>query len=85
MNFNSDNTLEQFVRRYLGFNGAVMDQRHDGLEALLPEQLAARLNTPEYLHIATGENTKEKFSIHYGSPFLEKIVDAACDTVPLIS
>jgi hypothetical protein len=85
MNFNSDNTLEQFVRRFLGFNGAVMDQRHDGLEALLPEQLAARLNTPEYLHIATGENTKEKFSIHYGSPFLEKMVDAACDTVPLIS
>jgi len=37
MNFNSDNTLEQFVRRFLGFNGAVMDQRHDGLEALLPE------------------------------------------------
>lgn len=85
MNFNSDNTLEQFVRRFLGFNGAVMEQRPDGLEALLPEPLAARLNTPEYLHIATGEEAKEKFSIHYGSPFLEKIVDAACDTAPLIS
>ena len=85
MNFNSDTTLEQFVRRFLGFNGAVMEQRPEGLEALLPEHLAARLNTPEYLHIATGENAKEKFSIHYGSPLLEKIVDAACDTVPLIS
>ncbi len=62
-----------------------MEQRPDGLEALLPEHLAARLNTPEYLHIATGENAKEKFSIHYGSPLLEKIVDAACETAPLIS
>jgi hypothetical protein len=85
MNFSSDSTLEQFVRRFLGSNGAVMEQRPDGLEALLPQHLAARLNTPEYLHIATGETAKEKFSIHYGSPFLEKIVDAACDTAPLIS
>lgn len=85
MNFNSNSTLEQFVRRFFEFNGAVMDQRANGLEALLPEHLAARLNTPEYLHIATGENAQEKFSIHYGSPFLEKLVDAACDSVPLIS
>jgi hypothetical protein len=85
MNFNSDNSPEEFVRRFFRFNGAVMEQRPDGLEALLPEHLAARLNTPEYLHIATGENAKEKFSINYGSPLLEKIVDAACDTVPLIS
>jgi hypothetical protein len=85
MNFNSNNALEQFVRRFLGFNGAVMERRPDGLEVLLPEHLAARLNTPEYLRIATGENAKEKFSINYGSPLLEKIVDAACDTAPLIS
>jgi hypothetical protein len=85
MNFNSDNALEQFVRRFLGFNGAVIEQRPDGLEALLPEHLAARLNTREYINIATGENADEKFSIHYGSPFLEKIVDAACDTAPLVS
>jgi hypothetical protein len=85
MNFNSDNSPEEFVRRFFRFNGAVMEQRPDGLEALLPEHLAARLNTPEYLHIETGENAQEKFSIHYGSPFLEKIVEAACDTAPLIS
>ncbi len=85
MNFNSDNALEQFVKRFFEFNGAVIEQRHDGLEALLPEHLAMRLNTPEYLHIATGEKAKENFAIHYGSPLLEKIVDAACDTAPLIS
>ena len=80
MNYNSDSTLQQFVRRFLGLNGAVMEQGPDGLEAILPEHLAARLNTPEYLHIATGENAQEQFSVHYGSPLLEKMVDAACDT-----
>jgi hypothetical protein len=85
MNYNSGYNLEQFVQRFLRFNGAVMEQRPDGLDALLPEQLATRLNTPEYLHIAIGETAQEKFSIHYGSPFLEKIVDAACDAVPLTS
>ncbi|MDP2646433.1 MAG: hypothetical protein Q8P24_15955, partial [Desulfobacterales bacterium] len=84
MNFNSDHALEQFVRRFFEFNGAVMEKCSDGLEALLPEHLAVRLNTPEYLHIAKGENAQEKFAIHYGSPLLEKIVAAACDTAPLI-
>jgi hypothetical protein len=85
MNFNSDNPLEHFVRRFFEINGAVIERRPDGLEALLPEHLAVRLNTPEYLHIATGENAKEKFTVNYGSPLLEKIVDAACATAPLIS
>jgi len=85
MNFNSDNALEQFVRRFFEFNGAEMEKRSEGLEVLLPERLALRLNTPEYLHIATGENAKEEFAVYYGSPLLEKIVDAACDTAPLIS
>ena len=84
MNFNSNNALEQFVRRFFEFNGAEIEKRSDGLDALLPEHLALGLNTPEFLHIALGENTKEKFAIHYGSPLLEKIVNAACDTVPLL-
>jgi hypothetical protein len=85
MNFNSDNSLEQFVRRFLGLNGAVVEQGPDGMETLLPPHLAEKLNTPEYFQIATGANANDKFSIHYGSPLLEKIVDAACDTAPLIS
>ncbi len=85
MNFNSDNALEQFVRRFFECNGAEIEKCSEGMEALLPEHLAVRLNTPEYLHIATGENAKEKFAVYYGSPLLEKIVDAACDTAPMIS
>lgn len=85
MNFNSDNALEQFVRRFFELNGAEMEKSSEELEVLLPEHLALRLDIPEYLHIATGENAREKFAIHYGSPLLEKIVDAACDTAPLIN
>jgi hypothetical protein len=83
MNFNSDTTLERFVRRFLELNGAAIENRFDGLDALLPEHLAVCLNTPEFLRIATGENAEEKSAIHYGSPLLEKIVHTACDSVPL--
>lgn len=85
MNFNAGSSLEQFVERFLRLNGAVVEQRTDGLDALLPKHLAARLNIPEYLHIAGGETDREEFSIHYGSPLLERIVDAACDAAPVTS
>lgn len=84
MNFNSDNALEQFVRRFFELNGAEMEEHSEGLDVLLPEHLASRLSIPEFLHITTAENTREQLAIHYGSPLLEKIVNAACDTVPLI-
>jgi len=84
MNFNPDPSLERFVARFFEFNGAELEKHPDGWDALLPEHLAVRLNTPEFLHIPAGRSDKEKFSIRYGSPLLEKIVDAACDTAPLI-
>ncbi|MDF1593526.1 MAG: hypothetical protein P1P89_18620 [Desulfobacterales bacterium] len=85
MSFKFDNTLEQFVRRFFECSDAEMEKSPEGLEVLLPEHLAVRLNTPEYFHIATGEDAEERFVIHYGSPLLEKIVDAACETAPMIS
>jgi hypothetical protein len=84
MNFNFDNALERFVQRFFELNGAAVDKGFAGLDVLLPEHLALRLNTPEYLQIATEPNVEEKFSVHYGSPLLEKIVDAACDRAPLV-
>lgn len=85
MSFKFDNALEQFVRRFLECSGAEMEKSPDGMEVLLPEDLAVRLNTPEYFHIATGENAEATLAIHYGSPLLEKIVDAACESAPIIS
>lgn len=85
MSFKFDTALEQFVRRFFECSGAQMEKSPEGLEVLLPEHLAIRLNTPEYFHIATGEDAEERFVIHYGSPLLEKIVDAACETAPMVS
>jgi len=85
MSFKFDIALEQFVRRFFECSGAEMEKSPEGLDVLLPEHLAVRLNTPEYFHIATGEDAEERFVIHYGSPLLEKIVDAACETAPMIS
>ena len=85
MSFKFDNALALFVRRFLECSGAEIEKSPDGMEVLLPEDLAVRLNTPEYFHIATGEGAEETFAVHYGSPLLEKIVDAACETAPIIS
>ena len=87
MNFDSNYPLEQFARYFFESNGAVIDKCIDGMDVLLPEDLALRLNTPEYIRITTGkdaENAGEKLAIHYGSPLLEKITDAVCSNVPLI-
>ncbi|MBN1545922.1 MAG: hypothetical protein JW902_04610 [Syntrophaceae bacterium] len=84
MSSDSAHALERFVRRFLELNGAAVEKHPDGLDALLPEPLALRLNTPEFLHLPAGANTGEKFGIYYGSPLLERIVDSACDAPPLI-
>jgi len=84
MSSNATHELERFVQRYFEINGAEVEKKSDGLDALLPEHLALRLNTPEFLHLPKGVNAGETFGIHYGSPLLEKIVDSACDTAPVI-
>jgi len=87
MNSSADSTLEQFVRRFLESSGAVIEARSEGMDVLLPERLTLPLKVPEYLHIATGEgaeNAEEAFTVRYGSPFLERVVHAACSKVPLL-
>lgn len=84
MSSDSTNSLEGFVERFLELNGAEVEKKPHGLDALLPEHLALCLNTPEYVHLSTETNVGDKFGIHYGSPLLEKIVDSACDTAPII-
>jgi len=84
MNSDAGTSLAQFARRFFESSGAVIEEHSRGLDVLLPADVAESLDTPEYLHITTGADSRETFSLHYGSPFLEKIVDAACDTTPLV-
>ncbi len=83
MNFNSDDALEQFVRRFFEVHGAEIDKSSHGLDVLLPDHLALRLQTPEFLQLTTEADNKEKFAVQYGTPLLEKIVNTACGTAPV--
>ena len=85
MSFELDCTLEQFVRRFFELHGAEMEKTPRGLEVLLPGELAQRLETPDYIHIQTGPEAAGEHAVNYGSPLLEKVVDAACETAPLLN
>lgn len=76
--------LEEFAEKFLASHDALVDRRPDGLEALLPEQLAARLESAEHLRLRFGADaTGDGETINYGSPLLEKMVAAACATMPM--
>ncbi len=76
--------LEEFVKEFLACHGAVVDELPDGLEVLLPERLAKDLAAAEHLRLGFGSDPAAAGeAIDYGSPLLEKMVDAASATVPV--
>jgi hypothetical protein len=76
-----------FARRFLGTRGAAVEVHPEGFEALLPHELSERLGLPEYVSIREGSEAEggEPFGITYGSPLLEKMVELACDALPMAS
>lgn len=76
-----------FVRRFLERQGAVVEASSVGFDALLPQELAERLEVPDYVRIKDGLplESKEEYGINYGSPLLEKIVDLSCNPLPVAS
>jgi hypothetical protein len=83
-NCNPDPLLLAFAGQVLASQGAVVETAAGGLEALLPEPLARRLDLPEHLAIDTGLNEPGAPALAYGSPLLEKIIDLACSQVPVL-
>jgi hypothetical protein len=80
-------TLFSFARRFLEGQGALVEPGPAGLDAILPLPLAQRLEVPEYVTFredqpAEGEG---EYSIHYGAPLLDKMVDLCCSSLPLAS
>jgi len=76
-----------FARRFLEVEGALIEHLPAGLDALLPPPLAKRLEVPEYVTFredqpAEGEG---EYSINYGAPLLEKMVDLCCNSLPMAS
>ena len=80
-NCNLDPLLLSFAGQVLASQGAVVETTAGGMEALLPEPLARRLDLPEHLAIENTLNEPGALALTYGSPLLEKIIDLAMATV----
>jgi hypothetical protein len=75
--------LESFVKRFFISQGADVDQRGGRLDVLAPGELAGRIGIPAFCSLTIGDADPSGFGIHYGSPLLEKIAEAAGDAMPL--
>jgi hypothetical protein len=75
--------LESFVARFFSSQGADVEKRGGSLDVLSPPELARRIGIPEFCNLRVGDAGGEGHAVHYGSPLLEKIAEAACETVPL--
>lgn len=75
--------LESFVTRFFSIRGADVEKRGRCLDVLSPPELARQIGIPEFCNLKVGNPGEERYAIHYGSPLLEKIAEAACETVPL--
>ena len=85
MSFELNPELEHFACRFLENRGAVVEKRYGRLEALLSEELSTLLKVPEHIriHKDAGDEGADMYTVNYGSPLLEKMVDAACASVPV--
>jgi hypothetical protein len=75
--------LEAFVKRFFTSQGADVDARGGQLDVLAPGDLSERIGIPSFCSLTFGEADPGGFGIHYGSPLLEKIAEAACAAMPL--
>ncbi len=93
-----DTRLLDFTARFLKENGGLIEQGSRGINALLPEELARRLNTKEYITLGTLQDQETAgdgfgrpdrrsagiYPIHFGAPLLDKILGLTTDNPPLL-
>ncbi len=76
-----------FALRFLELHDAAVQKEPGGLEALIPEELCARLGIPEHSRLQQDNpgNEEEPGShfINYGSPLLEKMLAETLHRAPL--
>ena len=83
MNSDLNLGLEKFVKRFFTSQGADIDQNGARLDVLAPRELARAHWTSDVFQPENRDEDPDGYGVHYGSPLLEKIAAAACDTVPL--
>jgi len=74
-----------FARRYLESRGALIEAGPEGIDALLPQELAESLGVPDEVQFKEGASSESKaqYTITYGSALLEKMVELSCARAPL--
>lgn len=62
-----------------------MDETPGGFEALLPSGLSELLGIREHIHVEKETDVQEEgfYTINYGSPLLDKMVEIACAKIPV--
>jgi hypothetical protein len=77
-----------FAERFLSVAGAVVEPHVSGIDALVPEELQALLNTDEHIRIRSAgdpvEIHKDCFIMGYGSPLLDKMIESTLRKIPLL-
>lgn len=84
MNSDKDRSLEVFVSAFFESCDAETEVNDETIQVLLPEDMALRLNTPEFFEIKTETGAGGDYTVNYGSALLEKMVSATCAEVPIV-
>jgi hypothetical protein len=66
-------SLGDFTARLLTESGAVLEPRGDGLEVLLPADVARALGIPEHANLSFSGDSREGISVSYDSDLLKKM------------
>ena len=74
----ADRELFEFAARVLNRHGGIAEQRGRHIDALLPAELAERLELPEEARIGERGTT-----LTYGSPLLDRLFQHATMTIPV--
>jgi hypothetical protein len=82
MNSDSSDGLDAFVRNFFTSQGAEVEAHGSRLDILSPQKLARRIGVPDFCSLNIGPQETNGYAVHYGSPLLEKIAEAACEKIP---
>ncbi len=72
-------SLGDFTARLLTESGAVLEPRGDGLEVLLPADVAGVLGIPEHANLSFSGEDREGISVSYDSELLKKMAKLMSD------
>lgn len=84
----ADPGLLGFAERFLHLTGAVVETGGSGLDALVPDEMQALLDTPEHIRIRGGDAPEDTdgggYVMGYGAPLLDRMIETALRKIPLL-